>query len=58
MLSALETRTLEEIAPPPPTLLQVDDVVAGVRRVVEDDFLSGRMLALCGSEAPRFLYQT
>ena len=55
VLHALETRTLEEIAPPPPTLLHLDEVVGAVLRVVEDDSLSGRVLALCGGEQPRFL---
>lgn len=55
VLRALETRTLEAIAPPPPSLLHLDEVVAGVVRVVEDDSLSGRVLALCGGEQPRFL---
>jgi hypothetical protein len=55
VLSALETQTLEEIAPPPPTLLQLDEVVAGVRRVIEDDSLAGRILAHAGGETPRFL---
>jgi 3-oxoacyl-[acyl-carrier protein] reductase len=53
VLHALETHTLGEIAPPPATLLQLDEVVAGVVRVVEDDSLSGRVLALCGGEPPR-----
>lgn len=52
---ALETRALDEIAPPPRTLLQLDEVVAGVRQVIEDDSLSGRALALVGGEKPRFL---
>jgi 3-oxoacyl-[acyl-carrier protein] reductase len=55
VLRALETRTLQEIAPPPATVLHVDEVVAGVLRVVEDDSLSGRVLALSGGEQPRFL---
>jgi 3-oxoacyl-[acyl-carrier protein] reductase len=55
VLRALATRTLAEIAPPPATLLQVDDVVAGVRRLVEDDSLTARVLTLCGGEPPRFL---
>jgi 3-oxoacyl-[acyl-carrier protein] reductase len=55
VLRALETHTLAEIAPPPPTLLQLEDVVAGVRRLVEDVSLSGRVLALCGGDEPRFL---
>jgi 3-oxoacyl-[acyl-carrier protein] reductase len=55
VLHALETRTLEEIAPPPPTLLRLDEVIAAVQRVVEDDSLSGRVLVLCGGEQPRFV---
>jgi NAD(P)-dependent dehydrogenase (short-subunit alcohol dehydrogenase family) len=55
VLHALETRTLEEIAPPPPTLLRLDEVVAAVLRVVEDDSLSGRVLVLCGGEQPRLV---
>jgi 3-oxoacyl-[acyl-carrier protein] reductase len=55
VLRELETRTLEELAPPPPSLLRLDEVVAGVLRVVEDDSLSGRVLALCGGEQQRFL---
>jgi hypothetical protein len=53
VVRALETRTLEQIAPPPATLLQVGDVVEGVRRLVEDDSLTGRVLTLCGGEPPR-----
>jgi NAD(P)-dependent dehydrogenase (short-subunit alcohol dehydrogenase family) len=55
VLCALETRALEEIAPPPPTLLQVDEVVAGVRQMIDDDSLAGRVLALSSGEKPRFL---
>ncbi len=55
VLRALETRTLAEIAPPPATILDLDDVVAGVLRLVEDDSLSGRVLVLTGGEEPRFL---
>ena len=55
VLRALETHRLEDIAPPPPTVLQVDQVVGGVRRMVEDDSLSGRVLVLSGGEEPRFL---
>jgi len=54
VLRALETRTLEEIAPPPPTLLRLDEVVAGLRRLVEDDSLAGRVLTLVGGKQPRF----
>ena len=53
VVRALETRTLEQIAPPPATLLQVGDVVEGVLRLVEDDSLTGRVLTLCGGEPPR-----
>lgn len=55
VLDALETRRLEEIAPPPPTLLAVDEVVAGVLRLVEDDSIAGGVLVLAGGEEPRFL---
>jgi 3-oxoacyl-[acyl-carrier protein] reductase len=55
VLRALETRTLEQIAPPPATLLQLDDVVNGVRRLVEDDSATARVLRLCGGEPPRFV---
>lgn len=55
VLHALQTRTLAEIAPPPATLLQLEEVVAGVARVVEDDSLFGRVLALRGGEPPRFM---
>src|SRR5438105_3141274 len=50
VLHALETQTLEEIAPPPATLLRIDEVVAGVLRLIEDDSLSGRVLLLTGGE--------
>jgi 3-oxoacyl-[acyl-carrier protein] reductase len=55
VLRSLETQTLEEIGPPPPTVLRLDEVVAGVRRLVEDDSLAGRVLVLCGGEEPRFM---
>lgn len=55
VLRSLETHTLEEIAPPPPTILRVEDVVAAVRQLIEDDSLSGRVLVLTGGESPRFL---
>jgi 3-oxoacyl-[acyl-carrier protein] reductase len=56
VLRSLETRELDDIAPPPPTLLGVDEVVAGVRRLIEDDSLSGRVRLLSGAENPRFLH--
>lgn len=52
VLRSLETRKLEEIAPPPPTLLSLDEVVAVVRQLIEDDSLSGRVMMLSGSEPP------
>jgi len=52
---SLETRTLEEIAPPPPTLLGVEEVVAAVRQLIEDDSVSGRVTVLTGGEGPGFL---
>ena len=55
VLRALETRTLEEIAPPPPTVLEVDDVVTSVRRLIENDSIAGAVLVLTGGERPRFL---
>lgn len=55
VLGALETRALDEIAPPPSTLLQLDEVVAAVRQMIEDDSLAGRVLTLAGGEKPRFL---
>jgi NAD(P)-dependent dehydrogenase (short-subunit alcohol dehydrogenase family) len=55
VLRALETRRLEEIAPPPATLLTVDEVVAGVRRLIEDDSIAGGVLVLSGGEVARLL---
>jgi NAD(P)-dependent dehydrogenase (short-subunit alcohol dehydrogenase family) len=55
VLRALETRTIEEIAPPPPTILPLDEVVGAVLRLIEDDGLAGRVLVLVGGEPPRFL---
>jgi NAD(P)-dependent dehydrogenase (short-subunit alcohol dehydrogenase family) len=55
VLHALESRPLEEIAPPPATLLSLEQVVAGVRQLIEDDTLSGRVLVLTGGRDPRFL---
>jgi hypothetical protein len=36
VLRSLETRTLEQIAPPPATLLSLDEVVAGARQLIDD----------------------
>jgi 2-keto-3-deoxy-L-fuconate dehydrogenase len=55
VLTALESQPLEEIAPPPATVLGLDEVVAGVRQLIEDDSLSGCVLVLTGGEEPRFL---
>jgi NAD(P)-dependent dehydrogenase (short-subunit alcohol dehydrogenase family) len=48
VLRALETRRIEEIAPPPATLLRVSEVVAEVRRLIEDDSAKGVVVALSG----------
>jgi 3-oxoacyl-[acyl-carrier protein] reductase len=50
VLRELETRTLAEIAPPPPTILGVDEVVAAVRRCIEDESLAGCVLELVGGD--------
>jgi NAD(P)-dependent dehydrogenase (short-subunit alcohol dehydrogenase family) len=55
VLRALETRPIEEIAPPPPTVLSLEEVCAAVLRLIEDDSLSGRVLVLVGGEEPQFL---
>jgi NAD(P)-dependent dehydrogenase (short-subunit alcohol dehydrogenase family) len=55
VVDALKTRALEEIAPPPATLLSVDEVVRSILRLIEDDSLSGRVLILVGGEDPRLL---
>src|SRR5262245_10986908 len=55
VLRELESRSLAEIAPPPATILGVEEVVWAVRRLIEDDALSGRVLLLIGGEEPRFL---
>jgi 3-oxoacyl-[acyl-carrier protein] reductase len=55
VLRALETASIEDIAPPPPTILDVDVVVAAVLRLIDDESLSGKVLVLVGGEEPRFL---
>jgi NAD(P)-dependent dehydrogenase (short-subunit alcohol dehydrogenase family) len=50
VLRALESRSLEEIAPPPPTILSLDEVCTGVLRLIQDESLSGRVLVLTGGE--------
>jgi 3-oxoacyl-[acyl-carrier protein] reductase len=55
VLRALETRPIEQIAPPPPTILSRAEVCAAVRRLIEDESLTGRVLVLTGGEEPRLL---
>ena len=55
VLRELETSTIEEIAPPPATILPLAEVVDAVLRLIEDDGLAGRVLVLVGGEPPRFL---
>jgi 3-oxoacyl-[acyl-carrier protein] reductase len=55
VLQALETRPIEEIAPPPATVLSLDEVCAAVVRLIEDESLAGRVLVLVGGEEPRLL---
>ena len=55
VLRALETRPIDQIAPPPATVLSLAEVCAAVLRVIEDDSLAGRVLLLVGGEAPQFL---
>jgi 3-oxoacyl-[acyl-carrier protein] reductase len=55
VLKALETRTLEQIAPPPATILDVDEVTTAVLSLIEDDSAAGRVVVLTGGEPPRGL---
>ena len=55
VLRELETRSIEELAPPPATILPLDEVVDAVLRLIDDACLAGRVLVLVGGEAPRFL---
>jgi 3-oxoacyl-[acyl-carrier protein] reductase len=55
VLRSLETRSLEEIAPPPATILGLDEVTRAALRLIEDESLAGRVLLLTGGEEPRFL---
>ena len=50
-----ETRPIDQIAPPPATVLSLEEVCDAVLRVIEDDSLAGRVLLLVGGEAPQFL---
>ena len=55
VLRALETASIEDIAPPPPTLVGVDEVVGAALRLIDDESLAGKVLVLVGGEEPRFL---
>jgi len=55
VLRALETASIEDIAPAPPTVLGVDVVVDAALRLIDDESLAGRVLVLVGGEEPRFL---
>jgi 3-oxoacyl-[acyl-carrier protein] reductase len=55
VLKALETRPLEEIAPPPATILALDEVTSAVLGLIEDDSAAGRVVVLTGGEPPRVL---
>jgi NAD(P)-dependent dehydrogenase (short-subunit alcohol dehydrogenase family) len=55
VLQALETASIEEIAPPPATLISQEAVVEATLRLIQDESLSGQVLLLVGGEAPRFL---
>jgi len=55
VLRALETRPIDQIAPPPATVLSLAEVGAAVLRVIEDDSLAGRVLLLVGGGPPQFL---
>ena len=55
VLRALETASIADIAPPPPTLIGVDEVVDATLRLIADESLAGRVLVLVGGEEPRFL---
>jgi NAD(P)-dependent dehydrogenase (short-subunit alcohol dehydrogenase family) len=55
VLAALERSTLEEIAPPPATLLSVQEVCDAILRLIGDDSLAGAVLTLVGGAEPRLL---
>jgi hypothetical protein len=55
VLRALETASIEDIAPPPPTLIGVDEVVDAALRLIGDESLAGKVLVLVGGEEPRLL---
>ncbi len=55
VLRSLETATLEQIAPPPPTLLREQEVIDAAMRLIRDESLAGRVLVLVGGRPPRML---
>ena len=55
VLRALETASIEDIAPPPPTVIDMDIVVDAALRLIADESLAGKVLVLVGGEEPRFL---
>ena len=55
VLHALERTPLDELAPPPATLLRPEEVAGAVMGLLEDDSLSGRILVLWGGEPPRLV---
>lgn len=48
VLEALETRSLSELAPPPATIVPLQEVVDATLRLVEDETLSGETVVLWG----------
>ena len=52
---ALETASIDDVAPPPPTVLGLDVVVDAALRLIGDESLAGEVLVLVGGEGPRFL---
>lgn len=55
VLRALETASIGDIAPPPPTVIDMDVVVEAALRLIDDESLAGKVLVLVGGEEPRFL---
>jgi 3-oxoacyl-[acyl-carrier protein] reductase len=55
VLRALETASIEDIAPPPPTVIGMDVVVEAALRLIDDETLAGQVLVLVGGEEPRCL---
>lgn len=55
VLRTLQTASIEDIAPPPATLVSQDEVVDAVIQLIVDESLCGRVLALVGGEERRFV---